>query len=59
MKKNRRYRQFIANYNRYVVFFPEGKENAVTRRLYKNSDGTYYFTFNNEKVTVTEGQLYW
>lgn len=53
------YKCFIANYNRYIVFIPDGKANAITRRLYKNNDGTYYFMYNNEKVNISENAVYW
>ena len=52
----KRYRQFIIRYNRYVVFMEGDK--AYSRRLYENSDGTYFFRFKNEKVAVNESQLY-
>lgn len=52
----KRYRYFYVNYDRYIVFTNNGA--AVTRRLYKNGNGTYYFRFKNEKITVSENQLY-
>jgi hypothetical protein len=52
----RRYRQFIACYERYVVFVEDGK--AYTRRLYKKGEDEYYFRFQNSTVTVSEKQLY-
>lgn len=52
------YKYFYVQYDPYVVFTPDGKENPVTRRLYKNTDGTYYFTYNKERVKVEEHQLY-
>ena len=54
-----KYKCFIANYNRYIVFVPDGKENAVTRRLYSDGDSKYHFVYNNEKVKIGEDQLYW
>jgi len=52
----RRYRQFIACYERYVVFVEDGK--SYTRRLYKKGEDEYYFRFQNSTVTVNEKQLY-
>lgn len=52
----KRYRYFFIDYDRYVVFTNNGV--AVTRRLYNNGNGTYYFRFKNEKITVSEDQLY-
>lgn len=55
----RKYKCFTANYNRYIVFVPYGRENAITRRLYSTSDGAYYFVYNKEKVKISEDQIYW
>ena len=52
----KRYRYFFINYDRYIVFTSSGV--AITRRLYSNGNGTYYFRFKNEKITVSEDQLY-
>lgn len=53
-----RFRYFYIGCDKHVVFVPEGKENAVTRRLYKNNNGTYYFNYSKKKVIVEENQLY-
>lgn len=54
----KKYRRFISQYNQHVVFVPEGKKEAVTRRLYKNGE-KYSFRYNNENVVLNENQLYW
>lgn len=53
----KKYRQFTANYDRYIVFVEN--EKTYTRRLYRIDDNNYYFKFNNQKIKVTSEQLYW
>lgn len=55
----RGYKQFIMQYNKYVVFTPEGTDKPAIRRLYKKADGQYCIRFNNKDVVIKEEELYW
>lgn len=49
-------KKFYIQYMPYIVF--SNNDRQYIRRLYRVSENEYYYRFNNNKVTISEKELY-
>lgn len=51
----KKYKKFYISYEAHVVFTENGKQ--YTRKLY-TKDGKTYIRFNNQKIEISENDIY-